>query len=212
MALSPIGTSFDNAFCMPSSALNSRVPALNSNSRTNGNTEGYYAKKGEPMYMQEMDADEDGVVSYDEFKDYCKENGISTRDMMKMMEMGEAYRTLQAQTNKNSNSNSNKSNSINDQVNTLLDRINSKTNDRIYATRGDEKYNEAMDTNGDDKVTYKEYVEYCIEHSKTNETKSDTKVEQTENGEFRTSSRGKAVNAYARSESQPVQSMFEYEA
>ena len=57
MTLSPIGTSFDNAFCMPSSALNSRVPALNSNSMTNGNTNAYFAKKGEPMYMKEMDAD-----------------------------------------------------------------------------------------------------------------------------------------------------------
>ena len=27
----------------------------------------YYAKKGEPMYMAEMDSDGDGVVSLDEF-------------------------------------------------------------------------------------------------------------------------------------------------
>ena len=210
MALSPIGTSCDNAFCIPSSALNSRVPALNSNSRTNGNTNAYYAKKGEPMYMKEMDADEDGVVSFDEFKDYCHENGISTKEMIKMVEMGNSYREMMNNTQKSDNNK--KNNSIDTQVNELLEKINSKTNDRVYAVRGDEKYDEVMDTNSDDKVTFKEYIDYCTEHAKTNAQKSNTRVEQTENGVFKTSSYGKAINAYARSEAQPAASMFEYEA
>ena len=69
-----------------------------------------------------------------------------------------------------------------------------------------------MDSNGDDKITYKEYIDYCVEHVKTQEQKSDTRVEQTENGEFKTTSYGKAIKAYAGAESESVQSMFEYEA
>lgn len=207
MALSPVGTSSDYAFCMPSSALNSRVPALNSNSRTNGLSDAYFAKKGEPMYMQEMDADEDGIVSFDEFKDYCKENGISSKQMAKMVQMGNSYRELMNQIQGNNK----KSNIVNVQVGDLLEKINSKNDDKIYAVRGDDKYDEAIDTNADDKITYKEYVDYCVEHAKTNEQKSNTRVEQTENGVFKTSSYGKAINAYARSEAQTTESMFEYE-
>ena len=208
MALSPVGTSSDYAFCMPSSALDSRVPALNSNSRTNGLSDAYFAKKGEPMYMQEMDADEDGIVSFDEFKDYCKDKGISSRQMEKMVQMGNSYRELMDQIQNNNNKTSNL---VNIQANDLLEKINSKNDDKIYAVRGDDKYDEAIDANADDKITYKEYIDYCVEHAKTNEQKSNTRVEQTDSGVFRTSSSGKAVNAYARSASQPVQSMFEYE-
>ena len=208
MALSPVGTSYDNAFCMPSSALNTRVPALNRDSHTNGSYDSYFAKKGEPMYMEEMDADEDGIVSLEEFKDYCKEKGISSRDMNKMIEKGNSYRELMNQVQKKDE----KSSLVNFQPSELLERINSKSNDRIYAVRGDDKYNEAIDTNGDDKITYKEYVDYCVEHAKTNEQKSNTRVEKTDNGVFKTISYGKAINAYARAESEPVPGMYEYEA
>ena len=208
MALSPLGTSSDNAFCIPSSALYSRVPALNRNSGTSGNIDtSYFAKKGEPMYSKEMDADEDGLVSLDEFKEYCKDKGISDKNMTKMVQLVNSYRELVSQTGKND-----KNTPINNLTGDLLEKINSKNDDKIYAVRGDDKYDEAIDTNADDKITYKEYVDYCVEHAKTNEQKSNTRVEHTDNGVFRTSSRGKALNAYARSESQPVQSMFEYEA
>ena len=208
MALSPVGTSSDYAFCMPSSALDSRVPALNSNSRTNGIGDAYFAKKGEPMYMQEMDADDDGIVSFDEFKNYCKDKGISSRQMEKMVQMGSSYRELMNQVQKNGE----KATPANIQVNDLLEKINSKSDDKIYAVRGDDKYDEVIDSNSDDKITYKEYVDYCVEHAKTNEQKSNTRFEQTENGLFKTTSYGKALNAYARAESEPVQGMYEYEA
>ena len=37
-----------------------------------------YAKEGDPNYDETMDADADGVVTMEEYQDYCKENGIST--------------------------------------------------------------------------------------------------------------------------------------
>jgi len=207
MALSPVGTSYDNAFCMPSSALNTRVPALNRDSHTNGSYDSYFAKKGEPMYMEEMDADEDGIVSLDEFKDYCKDKGISSKEMTKMVQMVNSYRELMDRNHKSS-----ENTPVNISANELLERINSKNNDKIYATRGDDKYDEAMDANSDDIVTYKEYVDYCVEHSKNNEQKADARVDRTENGEFQVKSYGKAINAYSRSEAEPTQSMYEYEA
>ena len=73
----------------------SRKVGLNSNLQKNNSA--YYAKKGEPMYLKEMDADEDGIVSFDEFKDYCKEQWISAKEMVKMVEMANSYRTMQSQ-------------------------------------------------------------------------------------------------------------------
>jgi len=205
MSLSQIEVSFNNTFSLYSSALDSETSAHNNNTATSSNTSAYFAKKGEPMYMKEMDTDEDGIVSFDEFKDYCKNKGISTSEMKKMVQMGNSYRELMNQTQRDK-----KKNPINDQVNELLEKINSKFNDKIYAVRGDDKYNEAMDSDGDNKITYKEYVDYCIEHSKTKNLKSDTQIEKTNNGEFKTTSAGTAINAYIKAENQHNPGMFEY--
>ena len=157
--------------------------------------------------MKEMDADEDGIVSLDEFKDYCKDKGISDKEMTKMIQMVNSYRELMSQTGTND-----KKTPINNITGDLLEKINSKNNDKIYAVRGDDNYDEAIDANGDDKITYKEYIDYCVEHVKTNEQKTNTKVEQTEDGGFKTTSYGKAVNAYTRAESESARGMFEYKA
>ena len=183
MALSPIGTSCDNAFCIPSSALNSRVPALNSNSRTNGNTNAYYAKKGEPMYMKEMDADEDGVVSFDEFKDYCQANGISTKEMVRMAEMASSYRVMKAEQKAEKSI-------IKDNKKNTSD-VEEANDGGVYARRGDGKYDEVMDTNNDDKVTYKEYMEYCKEHAKSDKKSS------INDKDFETKNTEKAIETYS---------------
>ena len=121
--------------------------------KLNNNNTAYYAKKGEPMYMKEMDADEDGVVTIDEFKYYCQANNISPKEMLRMLEMGNAYRTMQAQKKaSNKIESSQKSDDSDDEA--------------VYAKKGDAKYDEAMDANSDDKITYKEYVEYCRENAK----------------------------------------------
>ena len=208
MTFSPVGiSSSDYAYSLPSNTLNKRVSSLDGNTINKGNRDAYYAKKGEPMYMKEMDADEDGIVSLDEFKDYCKDKGISDKEMTKMIQMVNSYRELMSQTGTND-----KKTPINNITGDLLEKINSKNNDKIYAVRGDDKYDEAIDTNDDDKITYKEYIDYCVEHVKTNEQKTNTKVEQTEDGGFKTTSYGKAVNAYTRAESESARGMFEYKA
>ena len=155
----------------------------------------YFAKEGEPMYMKAMDSDEDGMVSLDEFKSYCEENGISPKDMVKLAEIANSYRTMQGQKK------AEKAVQGEDEDNSV--------SGMVYAKRGDAKYDELMDVNSDDKVTYQEYIEYCKEHSNPQEQKSDTKIEETADGKFETKSMSKAVNAYSSAEYEQVPGMYE---
>ena len=187
-----ISSNSNNSFGLQTNFLNKKPAGLNFGMKTNNNNTAYYAKKGEPMYMEEMDSDEDGIVSFDEFKDYCQANGISSKEMTKMAQLASSYRTMQAQKKAEKEIKEN----LSDEKNTIKE-IESEA---VYAKRGDGKYDEAMDINNDDKVSYKEYIEYCKEHSQPQEQKSDTKAEITEDGEFKITSTGKAINSYAQSE------------
>ena len=192
-----------SGFNLQTNFLNYKSTGSNFGFKTN-NTTAFYAKKGEPMYMKEMDADEDGVVSFDEFKDYCEANGISAKEMMKMVEMANSYRTMQSQ--KKAAKEIEKQNKSENQP-----EIKETESEAVYAKRGDGKYDEAMDTNNDDKVSYREYIEYCKEHAQTPAQKSDTKVSESEDGEFKTTSAGNAVNSYAQGESEPAESFVNKE-
>lgn len=145
--------------------------------------------------MKEMDADEDGIVSFEEFKDYCDENGISVKDRIRMTQLASSYRIMQSQ--KKASKNIQK-----DQETENKSIVNAEA---VYAKRGDSKYDEVMDTNNDDKITFKEYIEYCKEHSKPQEEKSNTKLEETEEGNFKTTSSGKAIKAYSQNETEPAE-------
>ena len=180
-----------NNFGMQTNFLNKKPAGLNFSAKINKN-ETYYAKKGEPMYLKDMDKDEDGIISLDEFRDYCHEKGYSSKKMTQMLETAVAYRTMQKQ-NKAS-----KEISKNDKDEQIKQK--ERVNEAVYAKRGDGNYDEIMDTNNDDKVTYKEYIEYCREHSRKQERKADTKIEETEDGAFKTISSGKVVNTYSDNE------------
>ena len=158
---------------------------LNFNNHKTNNNAAYYAKKGEPMYMKEMDADEDGVVSFEEFRNYCDEKGISVNERIKMSQLACAYRTMQAQQKA--------AKKVKEEGKSEKQADNEVESEAVYAKRGDGKYDEVMDTNNDDKITYKEYIEYCKENSKPQEEKADTKIEETDSGEFKTTSVGKAI-------------------
>ncbi len=47
-------------------------------SRAAAAQEAVYAKKGDANYNEEMDANEDGAVTYEEFIKYCEEHAAST--------------------------------------------------------------------------------------------------------------------------------------
>ena len=177
-----ISTNSSNSFGLQTNFLNKKPAGLNFGMKTNNNNTAYYAKKGEPMYVKEMDADEDG---------------ISSKEMVRMVEMANSYRTMQAQKKAEKEVKENSS----DEKNTIKE----VESEAVYAKRGDGKYDEAMDTNNDDKVSYKEYIEYCKEHSQPQEQKSDTKVSESEDGEFKTTSTGKAINSYTQSETESAE-------
>lgn len=160
----------------------------------NNNKSVYYAKKGEPMYMKEMDEDEDGIVSIDEFRDYCKVNGISGKKMTEMLMLANSYRVTQEQKKKEENKKQSKSENQNEEKEIETEAI--------YAKRGDSKYDETMDLNNDDKVSYKEYIEYCQEHAKTKDKKSDTKISELEDEVFKTINTVKILNSYVQSETE----------
>lgn len=162
---------------------------LNFTNKSKLNNLGYYAKKGEPMYMKEMDADDDGVITLDEFKEYCQANGISAKEMVRMLQLAASYRIRKA--NEDASKDSGKKSDKD---------AKEVESEAVYARRGDGKYDELMDTNNDDKVTYREYIEYCKENAKHQEKKSDTKIEEGENGEFITVDAGKAAEAYAKND------------
>lgn len=188
-----------NAFGLQTNLPNKKPMSLNFGMRTINNT-CFYAKKGEPAYMKAMDTDEDDIVSFEEFKDYCEENGISPKDMAKMVQIASSYRTTQAQ---------------NDAEKTIekqgkseaQSKIKEISSEALYAKRGDDKYDKAMDTNNDGKVSYKEYMEYCRENSKVQEQKFNTKISKSVDGKFTTKSIGKAINAYAAQESEQAAGM-----
>lgn len=174
---------------------------LNFNNHKTNNNSAYYAKKGEPMYMKEMDADEDGVVSFEEFRNYCDEKGISVNERIKMSQLACAYRTMQAQQKA--------AKKVKEEGKSEKQADNEVESEAVYAKRGDGKYDEVMDTNNDDKITYKEYIEYCRENSKPQEEKADTKIEETDSGEFKTTSVGKAICCYSQSEAEAPEGKVE---
>lgn len=171
---------------------------LNSYSGNKNNSNSYYAKKGEPMYQEDMDSDRDGIVTFDEFKDYCKVNNISSKDMTDMMEMRMAYRMSQiAERTAYSTSEKNKS------VNNL---------DLIYANDGDTKYDSELDINDDSKISYTEYLRYCAQNARMEAKNSDTKIVENNKKQFMTVSYGHASNAYNKVESETPEGKIESKA
>ena len=160
------------------STFNTKLNNNNSDSISNA----FYAKKGEPMYQKAMDSDDDGVVTFEEFKTYCKENNISAKDMADMIEMRMAYRMSQ----QNSANNSKAENK----------ELPTGSLDLIYAKDGDKNYNAEIDTNKDKRVSYTEYLRYCEQNARMEAKNSDTKVVENDKSKFMTRSFGHISNVY----------------
>lgn len=148
----------------------------------------YYAKKGEPIYQKDMDLDEDGVVSIDEFREYCKNNNADVEQLLKNWLVYHSSKDV-AETAK-------KLKEDEQQEEQTL-----KNDEALYAKKGDLKYEAVMDSNDDGKITYKEYMEYCKTNAK--EEKSDTKTITSEGSddELTITNVGKAMEEYNKTES-----------
>ena len=193
MALNALGQN------LMSSKLNSFMTTLLGEKNTERNTNSsYYAKKGEPMYQEDMDSDRDGVVSFDEFKEYCKTNNISSKDVSDMIDMRMAYRMSQyaAETLKK----------------TDFEKLKTGSLDLIYANDGDGNYDAEIDSNKDSKISYSEYLRYCEQNAKMEAKNSDTKIVEDEKKKFMTVSFGHVSNAYNRVQSEAPEGKVESKA
>ena len=197
-----ISTISNNALDIQSILINGSngVNRLN-NGYDNVDGQAYYAKKGEPMYMADMDSDEDGTVTLDEFRDYCKEKGMSTREIVKMSQLASAFRTMQAETEAFDN--------ISKLIPNVYPNLKQSESESGYLNSGDEQYNISNDVNIDKRVSYSEYMEYCENNVAPNELKSNTKFEETDSGKFEVTNSGKAVESYLKSEGYGLESTFE---
>ena len=159
-----------------------------------------YAKKGEPMYMEEMDSDGDGVVSLDEFRDYCKSKNISTKKMIQMSQMASTYRTMQAE------------NQTIDYISKLIPNTAPKVKQAdSNQSHTNNKFNISNDPNNDKNVSYKEYMAYCEQNTVRHELKSNVKTEETDDGALKIKNSAKSINSYLKNEKHSLLNTFETE-
>lgn len=73
--------------------------------------------------------------------------------------------------------------------------------EKVFATKGEDNYNEAMDFNGDGIVTYDEYMRYCEENAvsqyNSNPSMTFVSVAQNTSGQVRPVHIGKALENYS---------------
>ncbi len=76
----------------------------NNNGTAQNNKPAVYAKEGEPRYNEDMDLDGDGVVTMEEYQQYCEENNISTDEQIQNVQsMGDSMVQKQASEREQSN-------------------------------------------------------------------------------------------------------------
>ena len=151
-------------------------------------------KKGEPIYDKEMDGDEDGIVTFDEFREYCEQNNADIEQLLKNW--------LVYHSAKNAEEIADKTKEKDDKEDT-----DNESSEIIYAKKGDGKYKAVMDSNNDNTITYKEYLEYCSENSKEKELESNDNIK---NAEDLTSK--KAIKEYSSNNSYYPEGKVETEA
>ena len=124
------------------------------------------AQKGQAGYMKEMDADDDGKITLEEFNQYCEENGLSSEDKMKLLTCMQV-----SQMNEKISEDTKKAQDEEKKKEKAEENKSSETDDKsIYAKKGDDKYNEEMDANNNGSITYAEYIEYLNKKGETSDT------------------------------------------
>ena len=149
-----------------------------------------------------MDADEDGVITMEEFIKYCKDNGISPSEQAQMLQ-----NRLDLQLHKDRA-----------RVSAEIKEIKSE-GDAIYAKEGEDNYEEEIDANKDGKITYDEYMRYCEENEKAKEKQQPQEAvsektvdEESGKEQFVVKNDGKAINTYIKNENDKEQTKVEKEA
>jgi hypothetical protein len=124
------------------------------------------AKKGDTGYIEAMDSDKDGEISLEEFNEYCEENNISENEKIKLMSLMANAKTTSKVTTQTAEASKEITEDSEDVAEDTNDTSTEDENKPVYAKKGDDKYNEAMDSNNNGVVTYQEYMEYCNNKAK----------------------------------------------
>ena len=174
MALS-IGSDFCNNICndisfgitsnnkfAPKTPSHNNCNKIGNNANQSLNKVQNYATEDELIYEKKMDLDEDGTITFDEVKEYCKKNKVNLNEVLNKWQN---YRMLQNEEE------------VTKEVMKSLDNVEEKPEEdnQIYAKKGDDNYETEMDSNEDDVVTYKEYYEYCSKNNIENKSKNNIK-------------------------------------
>lgn len=145
------------------------------------------ASKGETGYFAQMDLDEDGILTLEEFSQYCEENGVSEEDKIKLLQTMNAAKIASEMAEKMDEKRTQEKEAEN--------KKEVEDDKNIYARKGDKKYDEKMDENKDSKVTYSEYLKYCEKRMSEN-PKTDSSKE-TQNKDQKTK---EALNSYSKTD------------
>ena len=168
----------------------------------------YYAKKGEPMYQKDMDEDEDGIVTFEEFNDYCDANGIGAKERQLMLQMRLSYHMTQEMAKKSKEIEKIKPKEEESET-AQKESAENEDEEAVYARIGDTKYENVMDSDNDGVITYDEYMKYCEENNETPKDKDKSakaELEKTEDPETKekrivVKNYGKAIQSYSNSNS-----------
>lgn len=114
-----------------------------------------YATKGEPMYQKEMDADEDGIITFDEFNEYCDANGIDYKMRILLLNNRMMY--------KFSKDNEESSKKVKDEAEKAEKSAKVEDVESEISTKTDKDLtlDEIINSDNEDKLTYEEYMQYC---------------------------------------------------
>lgn len=176
---------------------------IKSNWQNKSDYKNYYAKKGEPMYQKDMDEDEDGIITFEEFNNYCDANGISAEDRQLMLQNRLSWHLTQETAKKSK------------EIKEEDKNLQQQDKEQVYAKSGEPKYEEKMDSDSDGVITYDEYMKYCEENvSEEKEQSAGTVVEKVEDPDseaenVRPVNIGKALNTYAESKAEAPVSKIE---
>lgn len=156
--------------------------------------------KGEAGYQPSFDIDGDGVVTLEEFNQYCSENGVSEEDKLKLISViqnAKMVEKLQEEAKKAKEAQQKEADEK--EAEPINESINEKGKN-IYAKRGDRKYDERMDENKDSIVTYEEYQKYC-ENLKSKEDEASKEAVDSESN-MQTPKEKEAQKAYLEAQNQ----------
>ena len=190
-----VSTISNNSLDIQSILLNGSNQTTRSNDKTNQTAD--YAKKGEPMYMAEMDADGDGTITLDEYREYCKSKGVNTREMINMSKLAASYRTMKAE------------NETIDYISKLIPNVHPNVKQADSSSANQKQNGIHFNTENNNNISYKEYMSYCEQNASPLELKSYTKAEESDDGNLRITNTGKAIHSYEKNDKQEHEGMFE---